>query len=336
MSRSPLLLRLSVRLYGGFTRLYPSEFRRRYGRDMTTTFQQWATDEWQRRRWLGLFAVWFRAIVDLVRSAAAEHVARMRDGTAMATEALRSPTANQAVRRRWLIALGVGFAAINCLLWYATPALRSAVDAAAGRLDAPDRPFIVRGVQELLVYFDPWLAWYVFPIVFTLGFALIPFVSRPGNSRFGKPATVPVSVRFAPMLMLLLEAVWLTLIWIGVWCRGPHWNFYWPGEIWDANRVESLQLVDLSEFFWTRLLDSPIGEMSWFLRELPGLLILVAYFWVGLLMLMRGRPRKMRLLPAVVPAIVLLLALAIPTKICCRTLCDLRYVVSIPELHLNI
>ena len=75
--------------------------------------------------------------------------------------------------------------------------------------------------------------------------------------------------------------LWVTLIVMGTFLRGPNWNFFGPYEIWDAHKVEALNNVDLSEYFWVWILGSSrprapegagdltkIGYAIW--RELPG------------------------------------------------------------------
>ena len=238
--------------------------------------------------------------------------------------------------RRTLIALGVGFALLNAALWFATPAIRTAVDASAGRLDAPNRPVIINGVQELLVYYDPWLAWYVFPVVFTVGFAAIPFLCVPSASGFNGGMSSFVLVRIASFALILFELVWLFLIWVGVWCRGPNWHFYWPWEKWEPARVEVFDKVTLSEAFWTRMFGIPTEDMSWLIRESPGLLLLGIYFVIGFLLVAWLRWKKAGFWQLATAAFVLQLALAIPIKMVCRASFDLKYIVSIPELLANI
>jgi hypothetical protein len=40
--------------------------------------------------------------------------------------------------------------------------------------------------------------------------------------------------------------LWVTLIVMGTFLRGPNWNFFGPYEYWDAHKVEALNNVDLS------------------------------------------------------------------------------------------
>ena len=340
MSRSPLFVKLSVQAFSVFTLLYPSNFRQKYRREMTLVFQDWTMNEWKRRRWVGLAVVWYRTIIDLLLNAVLQHVVRLREVAASATsysrnQCMSSTSGIRIVQQQKLVVYGIGFCVLNCFLWFTTPTLRAAIDASAGRLDSPNRPYIVRGVQELLVYFDPWLAWYVFPVVFTIGFALLPFLLIPRGSHSIKTSTSLTYVWMSSRLMFSLELVWLFLIWVGVCCRGPQWNFYWPGETWDETREVALNTVNLSEYFWASLFALPSAEMPWLIREFPGILVLLTYFMLGLI-LVRRRWNQDYSWPLATTTIMLLLAIVIPTKMFCRVVWDLRYIVAIPELHLNI
>lgn len=89
-------------------------------------------------------------------------------------------------------------------------------------------PWYFVGLQELLVYFDPWLAGAVIPLLIVLGLAAIPYVD-PGRDDVGvytlrrRPLAVPV--------FLAGVAGWFLLIAVGLWFRGPGWGWTWPGAI---------------------------------------------------------------------------------------------------------
>jgi hypothetical protein len=176
-------------------------------------------------------------------------------------------------QNRSLKILGIVFGVLNLILWFATPALRAAADTFLGRPQGMPNLTIVYGVQELYVYFDPWLTRYVFPTLFTFGFIAIPFLHF-SRSRMG---TAIVAI-----LLVGLQAVWLFLIVMGVVFRGPNWNFYWPWEAWDG-RVVLLNHVNLSDVFWLRVMARPLDDMPWWLRESPGLALAAGYFVLGLL-----------------------------------------------------
>lgn len=183
-------------------------------------------------------------------------------------------------RPRQVKALGIAFALLNVVLWYSVPAIRATIDSLWNRHHASDNPMILNGVQELFVYFDPWLARGVFPIVYTLGLGLIPFLSQP-HGEIPAPNPGWEQTIAVPLLLLGLEAVWLFLIVVAVFLRGPNWNLYWPWEPWDEPRGVPLNLVNVSEYFWVHRMNRAVGGMPWLLREVPGLALLVAYFVGG-------------------------------------------------------
>ncbi|MBD3673880.1 MAG: hypothetical protein HUJ26_10180 [Planctomycetaceae bacterium] len=137
--------------------------------------------------------------------------------------------------RKALIIIGFSFATINIALWFSKPAIRKIVDAHYGRPDASEHPMMMiqPGVQELLVYFDPWLARFVIPLIFTLGFVSISILLSKESSDTPQFST-PTSYRKSALIALCsLESFWLFLLWVEIWCRGPFWQFYWPSEKWD-------------------------------------------------------------------------------------------------------
>ena len=52
----------------------------------------------------------------------------------------------------------------------------------------------------------------------------------------------------------------MTLIVLGTLLRGPNWNFFGPYEFWDAHKVEALNNVNLSEYFWQSWLGTSAAE----------------------------------------------------------------------------
>ena len=56
--------------------------------------------------------------------------------------------------------------------------------------------------------------------------------------------------------------LWVTLIVLGTFLRGPNWNFFGPYENWDAHKVEALNNVDLSQYFWIDLMRWPAGRRA--------------------------------------------------------------------------
>jgi quinol-cytochrome oxidoreductase complex cytochrome b subunit len=95
-------------------------------------------------------------------------------------------------------------------------------------------PWYFVGLQEMLVYFDPWIAGVVLPTLIIFGLMLIPFldVNPKGIGTF------PLSCRpwkerpFAMWIFTFGFALWFILIGIGYYLRGPNWQWYWPWEEW--------------------------------------------------------------------------------------------------------
>ncbi len=100
---------------------------------------------------------------------------------------------------RGLKILAFALAFTNLVLWYAAPWLRDLFDAMTGRLASLHRPMVLNGVQELLVYYDPWLARGVFPVVYTLGFVAIAFLFPTATDLAGADS------RSAAVAILLLS-----------------------------------------------------------------------------------------------------------------------------------
>jgi hypothetical protein len=87
-------------------------------------------------------------------------------------------------------------------------------------------PWYFLGLQEMLVYFDPWIAGVVMPSLMMIGLMVFPYVdSNPlGNGYY----TIKQR-KFALGMFGIGWVTWLTLIFIGTFVRGPGWVWFWPG-----------------------------------------------------------------------------------------------------------
>ncbi|HEY7423115.1 MAG TPA: hypothetical protein VH682_02625, partial [Gemmataceae bacterium] len=188
------------------------------------------------------------------------------------------PMATLARNSRGLKVLALALALTNLALWFGVVWLRNSFDALAGRLHAPHRPGVYFGVQELLVYYDPWLACGVFPAVYTLGFVAIAFLFRPAKD----PMSAGTGSTVVAILLLVFEIVWVFLIAFAIFFRGPDWNFYWPGEAWNP-KVVPQNPGNFSGVFWRLLAGQQILPTPWVVREAPGLLLAAGYLSLGLL-----------------------------------------------------
>ena len=108
-------------------------------------------------------------------------------------------------------------------------------------------PWYFLGLQELLVYFDPWIAGVILPNVIVVGLMAIPYLdtSPLGNGYYTwKQRKFAIGGFMFGFLML-----WLLLSFIGTFIRGPGWMWFNLGETWDAHRVVFEFNVDLHSKF---------------------------------------------------------------------------------------
>jgi hypothetical protein len=108
-------------------------------------------------------------------------------------------------------------------------------------------PWYFLGLQELLVYFDPWIAGVMIPILIIAGLMLIPYldINPKGNGYF------TFSERKYEILIFIFGflILWIPLIVIGVFMRGPGWLWFWPWQEWDKSRVVAEVNLDFSQLF---------------------------------------------------------------------------------------
>jgi len=117
-------------------------------------------------------------------------------------------------------------------------------------------PWYFLGLQEMLVYFDPWIAGVVMPSLIIVGLMAFPYVdSNPMGVGYytWKQRKVAIGAFVWGFLM------WISLIFIGTFIRGPGWVWFWPGQTWDHN----VQLYEIN-------------------RDLPDLLNITSQPWKGI------------------------------------------------------
>ncbi len=211
-------------------------------------------------------------------------------------------------------------------------------------------PWYFLGLQEMLVYYDPWMAGVVLPSLIIFGLMAIPYLdfNKKGNGYYTIDERKFSYIVFQFGFIIL----WVTLIVLGTFLRGPNWNFFGPFETWDAHKVEALNNVDLSEFFWVHGLQrarprppenaSTLVKAGYILlRELPGIVLLGIYFsampsaMVVWSRFFRELFVKMGLIRYMTMMFLLQVMLLLPIKMVCRWSFNLKYFVAIPELMLN-
>lgn len=110
-------------------------------------------------------------------------------------------------------------------------------------------PWYFLGLQEMLVYFDPWIAGVVLPTLIIVGLMVIPFVDINPN---GNGYYTFRERRFAVSVFLFgFIVMWCGFITIGVVLRGPGWNLFAPWQYWDPHKV-----VPMTNRDWPYILGS--------------------------------------------------------------------------------
>ncbi|OJW08774.1 MAG: hypothetical protein BGO49_08255 [Planctomycetales bacterium 71-10] len=217
-------------------------------------------------------------------------------------------------------------------------ALPAPLEQPAKMTEAPNpakAPWYFLGLQEMLVYFDPWLAGVGIPVVIIVGLCAIPYLDVNEEGRgYYTAASRPFAMATFLFGFLVL---WVVLIVLGTFLRGPNWNFFGPYERWDPYKVVPLNNVDLSDLVWIRALGR--AKPSWApLRELPGLALLAFYLFalppILLRTLFKGYAAKAGTARAAVAVVLLLLMAGLPLKMMLRWTLNLKYVVAIPGFNI--
>ena len=218
--------------------------------------------------------------------------------------------------------------------------LKAPLEQPANRAVTPNpskAPWYFLGLQEMLVYFDPWLAGVVLPSLIIVGLIAIPYIDKnpKGNGYF------TFNERKVEITLFLFGFVilWSSLIVLGTFLRGPNWNFFGPFEYWDTHKLEALTNVNLSEYFWVRMLGQGLPT-NYFIRELPGILLSLVYVLVLPVVLAKGLFKsfvgKLGAPRFYVTVFLFLMMMSLPVKMLLRWIFNLKYIVAIPEIFFNI
>ena len=199
---------------------------------------------------------------------------------------------------------------IGLLIWSLAVNAPLLPEANAGKTENPAKaPWYFVGLQELLVYFDPWIAGVMLPGIILFGLAAIPYLDP---NRQGTGAFAPRKRSLAMSIFAFGAALWFALIFIGVLCRGPSWAWYWPWESWEVHK--------------------PLGGLAVSLKPALGIPLFVGYLVAGMV-LPRFVSRAFRSLDPVryVVTAGLLTGMAfVPLKIVLRLVFNVKYVVVTP------
>ncbi len=204
-------------------------------------------------------------------------------------------------------------------------------------------PWYFLGLQELLVYFDPWIAGVLLPSLIVVGLIAIPYIDRnpKGNGYYTfkeRPFAI-TSYMFGFIIM------WVLLIVFGTFLRGPNWNFFGPYEYWDDQKPVALVNLQFYELFWVKILGGgePGGwskKFAFLPRELPGLLLMFGYFFIMPVILavtvFKKLYKQMGGARYVTFMVLFTWTAIVPLKMVLRWTMDFKYFVNIREYFFNI
>jgi hypothetical protein len=198
-------------------------------------------------------------------------------------------------------------------------------------------PWYFLGLQEMLVYFDAWMAGVVLPGIIVVGLILIPYIdTNPnGNGYY----TFKERKRAIFMFLFGWIVLWVYLILIGTFLRGPNWTFFGPFEVWDVHKVVAASNINLSEYFWILGLGTSMPQ-NIFLREFLGILMLILYLTIPVILVTNkwGKEllNKMGPMRYYIMIFLVLGMMSLPVKMYLRWFFNLKYIIAMPEFELNL
>jgi hypothetical protein len=187
-------------------------------------------------------------------------------------------------------------------------------------------PWYFLGLQEMLVYFDPWIAGVVLPSLIIVGLMVIPYVdiNPKGNGYYTwRERKFAIATFLAGFLLL-----WVGMITIGVFFRGPGWNLFMPWDYWDPHKVVPLTNIDLPYFLGIR---SQMGAMIFGLVAVGGWLVgIPAAVWRW----KQNSPvmKELGFLRYGIVATLFMIMLGVVVKMALRLGFNIKYVLVIPNI----
>jgi len=185
-------------------------------------------------------------------------------------------------------------------------------------------PWYFLGLQEMLVYFDPWIAGVVMPTLIIVGLIAIPYIDENplGNGYYTyKQRKFAIGTFIFGFIVL-----WCAMVIIGTVIRGPGWMWFWPGQTWDHNKIVFEINRDLHEVFG--ITDRLAAGIFGFV--VVALFVVVAGYLIHKLLTLTEFNRKilarMSATQYIVLQALLIIMLALPVKILARLLFRIKYV----------
>lgn len=232
------------------------------------------------------------------------------------------------VRAEFLMAL---FVIVALTLWSITIDAPLEEPANPTRTPNPSKaPWYFLGLQEMLVYFDPWHAGVVLPSLIIVGLMVIPFIdiNPKGNGYYCFRER-----RYEILTFVLgFHILWVVMIIIGTFFRGPGWNLFWPWQRWDPHKVVALTNVDLPYLF---------GIRDYGLAVAFGLFVIGLYFVGGMALFywwvlrIKGREflERWGMVRFTITGLLFVLMLSLPAKMFLRLVFNVKYILVTPWIN---
>jgi hypothetical protein len=194
-------------------------------------------------------------------------------------------------------------------------------------------PWYFLGLQEMLVYFDPWIAGVVMPTIIIVGLMVIPYID---TNPLGSGYYTWKQRRFAIATFLFGFLV----LWVAMVLIGPGWMWFWPGQTWDHNRLEYTVNRDLDEIL-NQALPSALQIDSAWERGIFGFIVVALYFLVFGYIVHKVFQRtnaldykRMSFLQYNTMMFLMLLMLSLPIKMVARLVFTIKYVWVTPWFNI--
>jgi hypothetical protein len=184
-------------------------------------------------------------------------------------------------------------------------------EAANGNLTPnPSRaPWYFLGLQEMLVYFDPWIAGVLLPQFIVQGLIILPYVDT-NPAQQGYYSYKGRELEFWTLSIGFI--MWFVLITVGSTMRGPSWQLYMPWESWLEHK--------------------PDAAPTWNFPTWAGAMAILGYFGVGMGLPMKLFPdwaKEKGFIRYQLIVMHLLVMGAVPIKIVLRLVFNVKYVLRI-------
>ena len=181
-------------------------------------------------------------------------------------------------------------------------------------------PWYFLALQEMLVYFDPWIAGVVLPGLIVVGLIAIPYIDiNPKGKGYYTIKERPFALAVFSFGFIIL---WIVLMIVGTFLRGPGWNLFLPWEYWDSHKLVPLTNVNLSEF---------IGIQDYTTANFFGFAVVAGYFALGpIFYFWKSKSSKflqeLGLVRYVIVSFLFLCMMALPIKMILRLALNIKYV----------